>query len=376
MLRCTSWYTVSDNSGNLVDYFKGLRELNEKKKVEKLEVKLSDQIQLILPSILYVEPKYSFGTWIEEGKLCFPEQFALPDELRFPLEKDVKGKRNAAKSNKLKLVDRKVLVFEFGDVIPEVKLPDIKKFCLQTVYGYWVPKGVINWYEKNNIALSEKIGKYAGQIEKKRNELINEFFEEIETFAKNIADDIVPSESKNTEDKCKALEEYFERDALERKEDTCTLKEEHFREELEKQVNKHIKACKSLQEDLQNNLQKLLGIHELPSIRFYKKQWDSLIESCIKPIKEELEKSSDNTSDNKLCNTIRSKVIRYSKKIKAHNHHSQQSLPLPDANKDDLWERTFHLEFRLVKQQIENDLINKLDKYLEVSSPSQEKMDL
>jgi len=253
-----SWCPIFDDE--LITYFEKLRALDKNRRIAPLEVTLNN-IRLYLPEFEYSEQAHGFDMWLEEGRLFFPEALTLPDSFKIQLKKDVRIKEIAEK-HKFNFKGDKTLTYPF---IEKVTLPWIKHYSIQTIYGYWIPKEVTIWYERNKYILENKIGNYVKKMEEKESEIINESFKDIQNFSC----DLLPKKG--------SLKEYFEDKALTK--NGRELDEEYFRQELKEQLEEHIRKCKKLQKEP-------LKTQQLPSIRSYKKQWDDFAWSFIESIKE------------------------------------------------------------------------------------------
>jgi len=282
-----SWCKIPadvENGQKILSYFEQLWQKEPKghekskepgKPVESHIAHLGD-IRLLLPSFSLVKQQDSFDKWLEEGKLFDPDKYktTLPDNvkevrLQIPLKKDIKIKV-LAKQHDFNCSERTTLSYNKFKDVPNVDLPSIKDYAVNTMYGYWIPNQVVIWFGNKSpkseirMLMEGKIEALIGYIETKGEELIAIFMKKLDTLV----------EDKQVKG---SLTDYFEDKYL--SDHGNKLNKEFIKGELNDQLNKHIQACEKIREQP-------LETHDLFPVRFYLTQWDKFAVSFVRSIRE------------------------------------------------------------------------------------------
>lgn len=332
-----SLYKIRDNDNEpkseIELYFEELWQ-NEPAQIEPCNGKL-DSMELFLPGFSLIKQQDNFDKWLEEGKLFDPETQALPDSLTISLKKDY-NINNRAEDSGLEFLDKKTLIFKFSDFkdesVPKVNLPKIKNYAVNTIYGYWLSKEVIEWYIKSDIVqqLKEKVAQLRDFIVRNRNALINEMITRLEHWAK----DLTP------------LNQYFEDDALVK--DRTELKREYFQVILKKQLEEHIDKCSKFENDM-------LKLRRLPRIRFDIAEWENLALSWVTFVKQEFDK---HRGHNKVSKIVFGRISGMCKPD-LFNEGIDQARPLDIMRKANCW-RDLSLR-KVIVPEMQQDWLNKLN---------------
>lgn len=335
--ECISLYKIRDSDNEpeseIELYFKQLWQ-NAPAAIEPRDAELGT-VKLSLPGFSLIKRQDSFDKWLEEGKLFDPETQALPDSLTISLKKDY-NINNRAEDSGLEFLDKKTLIFKFSDFkdesVPKVNLPKIKNYAVNTIYGYWLSKEVIEWYIKSDIVqqLKEKVAQLRDFIVRNRNALINEMITRLEHWAK----DLTP------------LNQYFEDDALAK--DRTELKREYFQEILKKQLKEHIDKCSKFENDM-------LKLRRLPRIRFDIAEWENLALSWVTFVKQEFDK---HRGHNKVSKIVFGRISGMCKPD-LFNEGIDQARPLDIMRKANCW-RDLSLR-KVIVPEMQQDWLNKLN---------------
>lgn len=233
-------------------------------------------VKLSLPGFSLIERQDSFDKWLEEGKLFDPDKYKATLEtvrLKIPLKKDIKTK-NLAKQYDFDCSETKTLSYNKFKNVPNVDLPSIKSYALNTVYGYWMPDQIYTWFKKEpkseiRKAMEGKIEALIEYIETKREELINIFMEHLDYLVK---DQQVQG----------SLREYFQDDYLL---DDSKLKRDSIQNKLSRDLDEHIDKCRELRDQS-------LRVHGLFPIRSFIEEWDRFAGSLVESISESRSKKN------------------------------------------------------------------------------------
>jgi len=274
-----SWCNVpnTEDGKKLLGYFKNLS-LPKQTEIKELEIKL-DSINIVLPAFSLVEPKDNFDKWLEEGRFIDLRSYNFIEELQYRLLKKDERKDSAAQKTDFKYGDRSTLTLKkFKKDAPKIQPPKLKDFSISTIYGNWIPKNIFDWYkEEDNIKIiSIEIDKLIDYMKTNRDDLIKEFIENIKGYADELGTE--------------KLEDYFKEEALFK--GNTELNIEHFEKYLEEQIEKYIEKYEQLKKPFKD--------YELPSIRFYRTQWDNFAESFILSVSINLSKKTNNKLSKKL----------------------------------------------------------------------------
>lgn len=351
--ECISLYKIRDSDNDPkseIELYFGQLWQNKPVKIKSCHVTLGS-MQFFLPEFSLIERQDSFDKWLEEGQLFDPETQSLPDSLKISLKKDYKITQKA-NDHGLVCQDKKMLIFKFsdfkGDSVPKINLPKIKNYAVNTLYGYWLSKEIIDWYTKSSIVqqLKGKVAQLRNFMERNHDSLIEEMIHRLQDVAKDLTS---------------PLSEYFEDEALTGNQQE--LKQEYFQEILNEQLKEHIIKCKRFESDT-------LELRRLPRIRFDIPEWEILALSWITFVKQE---SSKFRGHNRISKIIFSRI---SEKC---NHNDDLfstrvdwTRPLDTLRKMDCW-RNIDLG-KIIVQEIEKDWQGKLNR-LEKKEVSPDDMD-
>lgn len=274
-----SLYKIRDSNNEpkseIESYFEQLWQEEPKKPVEiKSHIAHLGDIRLLLPSFSLVEQQDSFDKWLEEGKLFDPDKYktTLSDSvktvrLKIFLKKDIKTK-NLAKQHDFDCSEQKTLSYNKFKDVPNVDLPSIKDYAVNTMYGYWIPNQVVIWFGNKSpkseirMLMEGKIEALIGYIKTKREELIAIFMENLNALVEQVEG---------------SLTDYFEDKYL--SDHGNKLNIISIEGELRRQLNEHVKKCEHLREQP-------LETHDLFPVRFYLAQWDKFAVSFVRSIGE------------------------------------------------------------------------------------------
>jgi len=280
--ECISLYKIRDSDNEpesaIELYFKQLCQ-NAPATIEPRDAELGT-VKLSLPGFSLIKRQDNFDRWLEEGKLFDPDKYKtiLPKSVKtvcltIPLKKDIKTK-NLAKQYDFDCSETKTLSYDKFKDVPDVDLPSIKDYALNTVYGYWIPDQIHTWFKeepKSEIrkAMEDKIEALIEYIKTNRKELIDIFMEHL--------DDLVKDQQVQG-----SLREYFQDDYLL---DDNKLKRDSIKNKLSSELDEHIDKCRELRDQS-------LKVHDLFPIRFSLKQWDKFARSLVESISESRSKKN------------------------------------------------------------------------------------
>jgi hypothetical protein len=274
--ECISSYKIRDSDNEpeseIELYFEQLWQ-NAPTAIEPRDAELGT-VKLSLPGFSLIERQDSFDKWLEEGKLFDPDKYktTLTESVKtvrltIPLKKDINTK-NIAEQHDFDCSETKTLSYNKFQDVPNVDLPSIKDYAVNTVYGYWMPDQIYIWFKeesKSEIreAMGSKIEALIKYIETNMEKLIDIFMEHLNDLVKD----------KQVEG---SLKIYFQDGYLL---DDNKLDITSIREKLEVQLKAHIKKCCELRDQV-------LEVHDLFPIRFSLGQWDNFALSFVKSVRK------------------------------------------------------------------------------------------